>query len=71
MSFDSGDALVGHVLEICISVDMERQEAEAVQLEARRLLEQEGLRVTTITVTRAMMAATEGDDLGSASAEGP
>jgi hypothetical protein len=70
MSMDGGDALDENVLEIHISVEMERQAAEAVQLEARRLLEREGLRIKAVTVTRAVTVSTEGDDFASASAEG-
>jgi len=70
MSMDGGDALDENGLEIHISVEMERQAAEAVQLEARRLLEREGLRIKAVTVTRAVTASTEGDDFASASAEG-
>jgi hypothetical protein len=49
------------VLEIRISVAMERQAAEVVQLEATRLLAQQGLRVGTVTVTRASASVTDTD----------
>ncbi len=49
------------VLEIHISVAMERQAAEVVQLEATRLLAQQGLRVRTVTVTRAAASGTDAD----------
>jgi hypothetical protein len=53
-------------LEISISVEMDRQAAEAVQLEARRLLERAGLRVTAVTVRRGPEA---GPDSGDPSAQ--
>ncbi len=49
------------VLEIHISVAMERQAAEMVQLEATRLLAQHGLRVRTVTVARASASVTDAD----------
>lgn len=49
------------VLEIHISVAMERQAAEVLQLEATRLLAQHGLRVRTVTVTRASASAADED----------
>jgi hypothetical protein len=47
------------VLEIQISVAMEREAAELVQLEATRLLAQQGLKVRAVTVTRAPASETE------------
>jgi hypothetical protein len=44
---------------------MDRQSAEAVQLEARRLLERQGLRIRAVAVTRAAAV----DDGPRASAE--
>jgi hypothetical protein len=55
-------------LEISISVEMDRQAAEAVQLEARRLLEQAGLRVVVVKVRREVDA---GPDPDGPSAERP
>jgi hypothetical protein len=49
------------VLEIHISVAMERQAAEVVQLEATRLLAQHGLQVRTVTVTRASASVMDAD----------
>jgi len=49
------------VLEIHISVAMERQAAEVLQLEATRLLAQHGLRVRTVTVTRTSASAADED----------
>ena len=49
------------VLEIQISVEMEREAAEMVQLEAVRLLTQQGLRVKAVTVTRASASETGAD----------
>jgi len=49
------------VLEIQISVEMEREAAEMVQLEAVRLLTQQGLRVKAVTVTRASASETDED----------
>lgn len=59
------DPSPGDVLEIRISVKMDRQSAEAVQLEARRLLERQGLRIRAVAVTRAAAV----DDGPRASAE--
>ena len=59
------DPSPGDVLEIRISVKMDRQSAEAVQLEARRLLERQGLRIRAVAVTRAAAV----DDGQRASAE--
>jgi len=47
------------VLEIQISVEMDREGAESVQLEAARLLAQLGLTVRTVAVTRASVPETE------------
>ena len=47
------------VLEIQISVEMDREAAESVQLEAARLLAQLGLTVRAVTVTRASASETE------------
>ena len=47
------------VLEIQISVEMDREEAESVQLEAARLLAQLGLTVRAVAVTRASVSETE------------
>jgi len=47
------EASIEERLEIRIAVEMDRQSAEAVQLEARRLLERQGLRVRAVAVTRA------------------
>jgi hypothetical protein len=49
------------VLEIQISVEMEREAAEMVQLEAVRLLAQQGLRVKAVTVTRPAASETDED----------
>ena len=59
------DPSPGDVLEIRISVKMDRQSAEAVQLEARRLLERQGLRIRAVAVTSAAAV----DDGPRASAE--
>lgn len=45
-------------LAIEISVAVDRQAAEVLQLEATRLLEQHGFRVRTVTVTRASASVT-------------
>jgi hypothetical protein len=52
------------VLEIQISVEMDREAAESVQLEAARLLAQLGLTVRSVAVTRA--SASETKDLDEA-----
>jgi hypothetical protein len=52
------------VLEIQISVEMDREAAESVQLEAARLLTQLGLKVRAVKVTRA--SASEAEDLDEA-----
>jgi hypothetical protein len=51
-----GDGREDEVLEIQISVEMDRPAAEAVQLEATRLLAQHGLRVRSVSVRRAAAA---------------
>jgi len=47
------------MLEIQISVEMDREAAESVQLEAARLLAQLGLTVRAVAVTRASASETE------------
>lgn len=60
MSPEGGDRRDESVLEIQISVEMDREAAEMVQLEATRLLAQQGLKVRAVTVTRAPASATDG-----------
>jgi len=52
------------VLEITISAAVDRQTAEGLQLEALRLLEQHGLRVRSVMVTRASESVTGTDSAG-------
>ena len=53
---NGGDDRGDEVLEIQISAEMDRPAAEAVQLEATRLLAQHGFRIRSVTLRRAAAA---------------
>ncbi len=61
MSANDDQSLEDDVLEISISAAADRQTAEGLQLEAIRLLEQHGLRVRSVMVTRASESVTGTD----------
>jgi len=61
VSANEDQSLEDDVLEISISAAVDRQTAEGLQLEAIRLLEQHGLRVRSVMVTRASESVTGTD----------